>query len=132
MKKVLSVFVCLLLVFSAVSFTAYARLNYITNTSAGIKISGSYVVGSGSGLCDPDLVESCTINVTIQKRTANSSNSWTNVKTFVGYGDTSCSKTGSVLYQSGMEYRTKVMVTAYPYDVSVVDYAYDYSNIIRP
>ncbi len=136
MKKVISAILCIVLVFSAVSFSANAaaRLTYVTNSDAGIAKVGSKIVGTGSASCDSSVTEYFIINVAIQSRTRyTTTESWRSEKVVTNTStDWSKSAAGSVDYDSTKEYRTKVTIIIHPADESDVVYNYKYTAIYRP
>lgn len=135
MKKLISALLCLVLVFSAVSFSASAtaRLTYVTSSEAKIAKVGSKIVSTGTVTCDSSTVDSFSINVSVQSRTRYSTTeSWTSEKTAINSTSNFTKTTAaSTDYNSTKEYRTKVTITIFTKNNEVV-YNYKYSSIYRP
>ncbi len=136
MKKLVSAILCLVLVFSAVSFSASAspRLTYVTEAKASIALVGSKIVSTGNVTCAPSTVDCFTMNVCLQSRTRyTTTESWTSEKVRSNtLSDFTKTAATSVDYDSTKEYRTKVVIIIFPLDGSAPVYDYAYSAIYRP
>ncbi len=145
MKRIVSAILCLVFVFSVMQLPVSAaseeasnpgnstRLTYIYDANVNIGKFGDYVLASGQLSCKANLVEMCTVNVTIYSRDRGSSDPWTYMGSGLGSGDNYCSGMKKVTIDTTKEYRGKLHCAAHPIDPDVpIEYLTLYTDIYRP